>query len=74
MRSQLFLLAAAVALSACTTVPNDDPPGAQRIYHTGSNIPARERSSASEVTTADPAAVQDALRRRTGSLPGGKGN
>ena len=56
----------ALATHGCATPSESGEINTDKVYRTGSNIPVRDRSSPSDASSVDPAAMQDAI---TKSLP-----
>jgi hypothetical protein len=67
-------LSAALILGACATEPSssaDSAPAPEKVYRTGSNIPARDGSG---TVTMSPEEVERARNAAIGNLGRGKGN
>jgi len=63
----MFVLA--IFVHGCATTPDAQEARGDREYRTGSNIPVRDRASATDSKSYDPASVQDAVRRSVPPTP-----
>ena len=59
MNKQLLLALIPFVLAACasTSEPTTNAAREERVYRTGSNVPARDAVSSSPITTANPSAM-----------------
>jgi uncharacterized lipoprotein YajG len=72
MLKHFATLSAALLLAACATEPaSSTEPAPEKVYRTGSNIPARD---AGGVTTMSPEDMERARNAASGNLGRGKGN
>ena len=67
----LGAFALALAAHGCATPGESEEIRTDKEYRTGSNIPVRDRASASDAKSYDPASVQDALQRSMPRTPAG---
>ena len=71
MLKQFALLSAVLVLGACATEPaSSTEPAPEKVYRTGSNIPARDAGG----VTMSPEDVERARNAASGNLGRGKGN
>jgi hypothetical protein len=71
MLKHLATLSAALLLGACATEPTSSTePAPEKVYRTGSNIPARDNGA----VTMSPEDVERARNAAVGNMGRGKGN